>query len=66
MRYRLRTLLILLAIAPPVIAAAWLYRYYWPWPLVMAAIGAAVALPLGYVLAFALNTAIEISRYFQR
>ena len=38
MRYRLRTLLILLAIAPPVIAAAWLYRYYWPWPLVMAAI----------------------------
>jgi hypothetical protein len=71
MHYRLRTLLILMAIGPPIVAVFWTNRSEIPanrliWMGPVALVGAAVALLLGVIASFAVEAMASASRWLSR
>ncbi len=62
MRFRLRTLMIVLAIGPPLTAGVFATRHVWPSAVVIALTVTAVTIPLGFALSWTLASVFQSRR----
>jgi hypothetical protein len=53
-RYKLRTLMIALALGPALMAGVFFTRHFWPPALAIALIATATAIPIGFAMSCAL------------